>query len=47
MPPKYRSKAIVVDIGSGNTKIGYIEGSDKNTRAVSVEIPMEPFLLPI
>ncbi len=39
VPPKYQSKAIVVDIGSGNTKIGYIEGSDKNTRTVSIEIP--------
>ncbi|MGB9794971.1 MAG: hypothetical protein ACPLQQ_08125, partial [Caldisericum exile] len=39
VPDKYRSKAIVIDIGSGNTKIGYLEGTDGNTRPVSVEIP--------
>ncbi len=39
VPEKYRSKAIVIDIGSGNTKIGYVEGSDKDSRTVSVEIP--------
>ncbi len=39
VPPKYRSKALVLDIGSGNTKIGYVEGSGKDMRTISTEIP--------
>lgn len=39
VPEKFRSRAIVIDIGSGNTKIGYIEGSGENSRTVSLEIP--------
>ena len=37
IPPKYRTKALLIDIGSGNTKIGYLEG--ENLRTVSLEIP--------
>jgi exopolyphosphatase/pppGpp-phosphohydrolase len=39
VPDKYHLKALVIDIGSGNTKMGYLEGSDGNVRTVSVEIP--------
>ncbi|PMP63747.1 MAG: hypothetical protein C0197_01875, partial [Caldimicrobium thiodismutans] len=39
VPDKYWSKALVIDIGSGNTKMGYLEGTDGNRRTVSVEIP--------
>ncbi len=37
IPKKYRANAISVDIGSGNTKIGYLEGDSQRT--VSFEIP--------
>ncbi|MFN3478808.1 MAG: hypothetical protein ACK415_00345 [Thermodesulfovibrionales bacterium] len=36
IPQKYREVALLLDIGSGNTKIGYLEES---SRTVSVEIP--------
>ncbi|WP_353684560.1 tetratricopeptide repeat protein [Thermodesulfovibrio sp. 3907-1M] len=39
VPQKFHSKALVIDIGSGNTKIGYIEGSQADSRIVSIEIP--------
>lgn len=39
MTDKYRSKALSLDIGSGNTKIGYLDNNSSDLRAVAVEIP--------
>lgn len=39
MPVKHRSSALSLDIGSGNTKIGYLDKSSKDVRIVAVEIP--------
>lgn len=39
MPVKYRTSALSLDIGSGNTKIGYLDKSSKEIRSVAVEIP--------
>ncbi len=37
IPQKHRTKALLIDIGSGNTKIGYLE--EEQSKTVSVEIP--------
>jgi len=37
MPDKYQTSALLIDIGSGNTKIGYLE--DNGRKTVSIEIP--------
>ncbi len=39
IPEKYRSSALSLDIGSGNTKIGFIENLGDSSRTVSIEIP--------
>lgn|GEM_PF-245137 len=39
IPEKIRTSALSLDIGSGNTKIGYMEESNDSTRTVAIEIP--------
>jgi len=39
IPPKYLYNSVLVDIGSGNTKIGYLEKIGKSTNVKNFEIP--------
>lgn len=40
IPKAYRSNAFLIDIGSGNTKGGYIENHDTDLRFVTMEVPL-------